>query len=247
MKNAVAKTIDPLAAFIPLIRAAAAETKESAVETVHRALRTGHVLNQAKLACGHGNFLQWVEGNIPEINLRTAQRWMGAAANVIACSKVNLALLPEPFMEMDVVSLSEEAAEERQMLLGFLEDKTIKDCLMGVVTEGDEPHRITRAHNGRNAKQTRGDERKDYPKFIGLHLSDAAAHLKSFLKFTAPQIERLEVVLKSFIHKCPSPVLETLKKTHRRGDQNPMNTSDGKTDPRGNCSLVWRSVTRLDS
>lgn len=46
---------------------------------IRHAWSAGHVLNRAKELTGHGGFLDWLDKAAPDINERTAQRWMSLA------------------------------------------------------------------------------------------------------------------------------------------------------------------------
>ncbi len=58
-----------------------AESARAAVEAgvlnaLEKAWQCGKRLNRIKQIIGHGNFLRWLESNLPTISVRTAQRYM---------------------------------------------------------------------------------------------------------------------------------------------------------------------------
>ena len=75
-----------------------------------------------------------------------------------------------------VEELTEAAREWRQAWFDFTADKTIKQCLEGVIVEGDEGHRVDRAINGKLHGGAGGD-RKDFPLFVARKFRDVGTHL----------------------------------------------------------------------
>jgi L-arabinose isomerase len=69
---------------------ATASTIASGMLTVQAAIRAGHHLNRAKKNLGHCKFISWLAQSCPEVNERTAQRWMklSKATRVSDLSKV---------------------------------------------------------------------------------------------------------------------------------------------------------------
>jgi hypothetical protein len=53
--------------------------RQSAETAVGHAIRCGQMLAEAKVAAGHGKWLNWLEKNCPDISERQAQRYMDAA------------------------------------------------------------------------------------------------------------------------------------------------------------------------
>ena len=206
----------PLQAAIALIRAEVDLVQDMAEQTVARAIRVGHLLIETKPLLGHGNFQEWIEEEFPRLPYRTAARWMQAAERMLAATGIQPHLLCAPMSELLApdapAGANAESLEARQMIFDFMRDKTIKDCLAAVVVDGDEPHRITRAANGRKLGGSRGEDRKDWPKYIGIHLKDITAHLKSYKSFTPAQVESVIQKFGVFFSKCPDLLLGELKK-----------------------------------
>lgn len=212
MKKSLQK-IDPA---VERILAEYREAMRLAKVAVERAIYVGQLLNEQKALVGHGHWLPWLAANCPEISQDTARRWMDAAEAVLT-KALKLPPVIEALPLSQVISTPEEelpeaAREARQLVFDFTAGKTIKECLAAVVVEGDEPHRITRAHNGRTQGGSRGEDRKDWPKFVGLHLSDISAHLDHWKQFTGAQVETVEAKFKAAVGKWPSPLLESLKR-----------------------------------
>lgn len=182
---------------------------------VNTALYLGALLNEAKEIVGHGDFLAYRKKTLPGLSDDRAERYMRASHNIVNQVDLNGSGVPvSMLLSVEADELPNDAAREAQQLLfDFTKDKTIRDCLAAVVVDGDEPHRITRAANGKKHGGTKGEDRKNYPQFIGEKLADVSAHLKFWKKYTGPQIEDLTTKLKSFAGKAPTPFLTMLKDT----------------------------------
>lgn len=204
--------------FRNAVKEALAEAEESRSigrSAVQKALYCGQMFIEKKASLPHGQWLPWLSKAVPEICEDTAQIWMNAARNVIAGAGLDLKSLTLPLSLVLAASdgeLSGEALEARQLLFDFVEGKTISDCLRGVLVNGDASHRIDRAINGKTKGGSRGEDRKDWPTFIGRKLSQVSTHLESFEKFTAAQVAATEVVFKSAIGKWPTGVLEMVRR-----------------------------------
>jgi len=111
----------------------------------------------------------------------------------------------------DAAGLDASALEARQLFFDFTAAKTIRDCLASIVVDGQEAHAITRAHNGRTVGGFRGEDRKDWPRFINVHFGDIAQHFCSFKSFTGAQIDAITVHAKRWVAKLPTVFLQTLK------------------------------------
>jgi hypothetical protein len=158
------------------------------------------------------HFTDWLADHCPEIGERTAYRWMELAERCAGAVELGQALsignsvdgiehLPlSHILTAPLEELPEAAREARQLLFDFTSGKTMKECLAGVVVEGDDAHRITRAHNGANAKQTKGDARKDYPLFTAVKLKDISSHLSGWdRKSDTAKAELLNVIRHAII------------------------------------------------
>lgn len=159
------------------------------------------------------------------ISRATLYRWIGAAENgckmlgesidISSCGVSVSGLLTIPEAE-----LPEGAREARQMLFDWMEDKTIGECLRGCVVDGDDASRITRAHNGKTKGGSRGEDRKDFPKFIGEHVSDVTTLLggrekdreKRWKGMTPGQREKIQDAFGTAFQNWPTPLLEELGK-----------------------------------
>lgn len=168
---------------------------ESAKQTaVDRALICGQLLLEQREAIDgaqsfdrnksdKSKFDFWMEKYCQEIPRRTAYRYMELAVKVVAYSglvlDVDAKVSPLSMaLTAPASELGKKELEWRQMLFEFTKGKTMKECLAGVVVEGDEAHRITRAHNGRNAKGAGGGgNRKNFVGFTATKLR----HITTFL------------------------------------------------------------------
>jgi hypothetical protein len=151
-------------------------------------------------------FFVWLTANCPDIPRRKAYRWMEVAFTVIS------------FLELGPnggAPLSWQLADSNSPAFNALQEyicgKTMRDCLDGVINGGDPSHRLTRAQNGMEKGGTRGEDRKDWPTFIGRKLKDLSSHFSHWDKFTGPQIEKTETALKKAIAAWPTPILEFVR------------------------------------
>jgi hypothetical protein len=167
-------------------KAAVNQAFRSAKVAVGEAILAGHALLELKAEVGHGRFQELAEEHFGEVSDRTLRRWMETAERALLASGVVVDIPVTQLLTAPAEELGAEQLEARQLYLDFAEGKTLKE-LREVVVDGEEPHRITRAHNGRAKGGTKGEDRKDYPKFIGEKLSDVTAHLKHWQSFTPAQ------------------------------------------------------------
>lgn len=152
----------------------------TADQAVRKAIVAGQMLAEIRAALPHGTWLPWLRQHCPALSDDRAERWIKASANAmlgygIAAREIDIPvtrLLTAPAAE-----LTKAQALVQTDFFAWLDGKTIKDCLSGVVVEGDEPHRITRAVNGATHGGAGGD-RKDFPAFIGKALATVGSHLR---------------------------------------------------------------------
>ena len=158
----------------------------------------------------HSKFAFWMEKFCPQIPRGTAYRWMQMAERVAECCRIESGETPLSLVyTAPEKELTAKALEWRQAVFAFIEGKTMKECLAGVVVEGDEAHRITRAHNGRTAKGAGGGgNRKNFVGFIGVKLR----HLTTFLnqKLTPAEQSKISASFAASIQKWPRWQLEEL-------------------------------------
>ncbi|MDE2101193.1 MAG: hypothetical protein KGL39_28365 [Patescibacteria group bacterium] len=203
--------------FISRVNAAIDAALASFDESRQKCLVVGQLLSDAKKRLDHGDFDTYVERHFPKLPGRTARRWVAAAENI-------LRFLPPPkTLDIDVsviltsadADLSGAARGYKQLLLNLNNNTTLKDAAAGVFVEGDDAHRISRAHNGKTKGGKGNQDRKDWPEFIGRKLSDIGTHLSHFKQFSAPQLDRTETLFKQNIAQWPSPVLEIIAREVR--------------------------------
>jgi hypothetical protein len=152
---------------------------------------------------------------------RTLYNWMGAAENgrkVLAESNIRVQEIPIPLSrlltlpEAEVGLAGSAALEARQLLFNWMADKTIGECLKGVVVDGDDASRITRAHNGKTKGGSRGEDRKAFDEFIGRKLSDISSHLEHWETFKASQKEATLNHFANALSEWDTVVLEHIQK-----------------------------------
>lgn len=212
MKAIVLRKAEP---DIDVLRAAVWEVLQMAQTTTIRAVRVGFLLCEQKAAMTHGNFQAWIEANLSEVTYRTVSRWMDLARAVVLAASVDLDKLGidgSRLLTDSPDTLGKPAQEARQFLLDVVGDKSMADIMRRVAVEGDSASGITRAHNGKTKGGSRGEDRKDFPKFIGVKLSDCSTHLKAWKKFTSGQVETIEGHYKHHLSKMPTALLEYLIK-----------------------------------
>jgi hypothetical protein len=129
------------------------EATEACEDASQKCLRAGQALLELKATFGHGDFMEVAAREIPNVTHRTLTTWMRAAENITrALGPVDGAIEIESFSEILSTpddELPQHAREWKQQWLDFTADKTIKECLNGVLVEGDEAHRVDRAINGK--------------------------------------------------------------------------------------------------
>lgn len=155
-----------------------------------KCLAAGQALNEAKAVYGHGDFMETVAKLVPEISHKTATTWMRAAENITHAlppldGTINIESISELLSTPDS-ELNAAAREWKQGWFDFTADKTIKECLNGVLVEGDADHRIDRAINGKT-KGGSGGDRKDFPLFVAVKLKDMGVHLGHWKNMTETQ------------------------------------------------------------
>lgn len=200
--------------FLARLKQAHQEAEHVAESAVNKALIVGQMLVELKGFLGHGNWLTWLKEVYPEFHPRKAQRWMEVAEGVMKCVGLEadgIKQLPwSVVLSSPAEDLPAEAREAQQLVFDFTEGKTMKECLEGVVVDGDEPHRITRAHNGKTKGGSKGENRKDFPKFIANKLSDVSTHLESWDSMTAAQRGEIHDHFERALEAWPTPLLEKL-------------------------------------
>ncbi|MFZ1429143.1 MAG: DUF3102 domain-containing protein [Geminicoccaceae bacterium] len=78
--SAVVENSNRLPVLAGEIAAAHAECRRSAAEAIRHAIDAGNGLVEAKRLMRHGEWEPWLRANVPGISVRTAQRYMRAAA-----------------------------------------------------------------------------------------------------------------------------------------------------------------------
>jgi hypothetical protein len=191
------------------IRTAIQDALAAADAAVHKAVAAGSMLNDARPHVGHGNWMAWVAESFPEISHDTAERWMAHAKRITGfVLRDHRPSVPvSQLLNGDGDELNEADTEARQLLLDFMANKTIKEALAAAVTEGDDA-RAARAVAGKSTGGTRGENRKDFPRFAARHLSDLTYHLAPFEKFGDDEVEIVARAMREQVARWPRPALE---------------------------------------
>lgn len=184
-------------------RAACLQAVETVKKAVEKCVFAGHALMEWKNGYEHGTFLDMLERGLPEVSVRTAQRWMVAARNVIKAIGEPPAGAPghESVTELLAAEdgkLDKEGREWKARWFEFLEGRTVNECIAGVVVDGDEAHRIERAINGSTLGGSGGD-RKDFSLFVARKLGHACAHLGHWDGMTESQRSEIKLVVAAAI------------------------------------------------
>ena len=206
------------------ILAAYRDAQAAAESAVTKALYCGQLLLEQKHALEHGLFLDWLKQHCPEIPKRTAQYWMDLASrcshHALDHQSATVRLLEDHSLQSGShhvplsVALADPAAQPEairaavQLLLDFTHGKTIRECLEGIVVGGDEPHRLTRAHNGRALGGAA--DRSDRATYIDLNLKKISTHLGHWSTFTHHQMAATERAFAQTFAKLPTPLLAAL-------------------------------------
>lgn len=191
---------------IPRIRAAVDAALVATENARQKCLVAGQMLNEVQSHLPHGEFQHWIEKHLHHVPYVTAARWARAAGNILkALPEVTIEVESEAISVSEILStpddeLSAAARKYKQSWFDFTGKKTIKECLNGVFVDGDEAHRVDRAVNGMTkggvGKQT---DRKDWPLFVAVKLSDIGAHLRHHGRMSAVQKSELEQILRAAI------------------------------------------------
>jgi hypothetical protein len=200
---------------IPAIRAAIQEALETADLAVNQAIYVGQLLNEARPQIAHGKWQAFVEENFPEITYDTAHRWMTHAERITKFVLRDSSPTVPASRLLTAGELDGNDEEARQLLLDFMAGKTIAEAVRAAVVEGDDA-RAARAVAGKSTGGSRGENRKDFPKFAARHLSDLAYHLEGFDKFTDPERETVEEAFKTHLADWPRAAIEVFIEIARR-------------------------------
>jgi len=184
-----------------------------------KCLIAGQLLNEMKEHLGHEKFMPWVEKTFPEVTHNCCNRWMRGMSNVLKA-------LPAPPIDIEVSVVLTTPKEQlapaqqkyKQAFLNLTDGRTLKECTSGVFVEGDEPHRIDRAINGKT-KGGAGGDRKDFPRFVARHLGAITSMLVVKKKGAAPKARQLAADQRANIggsfaaalKQWPRPILEVIK------------------------------------
>lgn len=158
---------------------------------------------------------------------RTLYNWIAAAEGTQSylAQAVDIQAVTTPLaglLTMPETELPESDREARQLLFSWLEDKTIKDAMAGVIVGGDDAARVKRASNGKFKGGTHAeDNRKDFPKFIAEHLADITTLLgarerdrqRRWNTMSAGERQRIADAFAGGIEVWPTPLLEELIRT----------------------------------
>jgi len=183
-------------AFIP-VREAVVRALHHVDDSRRVCVQAGQMLRELKVRCDHGDFEELVEKYIPEVSIQTCRTWMRAAESVTKAlsfpNVIEVDSVVTPLSEIiggDDAKLSKQAKALKQQWFSFTEGKTIKDCIAGVVVDGDADSRISRAINGKT-KGGAGGDRKDFPTFIARHLQANTSMLVIKKKGHPPKMRQL--------------------------------------------------------
>lgn len=116
---------------IEQIRIAWRAAQEAMLGAVEKAVALGQLLRETKEEIGHGEFMEWLGTNVPEIPGRTARRWMAVAERVFGAVRLPAIEVGSQLLLAPPAELDEQAQEARQLLLGFMDGKTLKELMGG--------------------------------------------------------------------------------------------------------------------
>ncbi len=194
-------------------------------EAVEAAFEVGWALIEIKESLPHGDWLEWVQTNT-RLKERTARRCKELAEKTIEHAGVERASLPVPMsrlLSLPEAEVTEPVREARQLVLDFMADKTMGECIRGYVVEGDDITRITRAANGKKLGGSKGEDRKDFPKFIATALGTITDHLTvrgkskaKYREFEADQQAKIGASFDAAVGQWPRWLVEVMKSAATR-------------------------------
>jgi hypothetical protein len=169
---------------------------------VHRGLGVSNVWYKGNKS-PDDKFYVWIESH--GFSLTTAKRWMEVASRVSRralglrlddelspvidvesslehpASSIALSLA----LTADEKSLPPKALQYRQGVLAFMEDKTLSEALRACMDGESEAKRVTLAAGGKASGGSRGEDRKDFPRFIAKNLLSFSGNLRGWEKWRA--------------------------------------------------------------
>jgi hypothetical protein len=163
-------------------------------------------------------FKFWLEKYCPQLAVRTAYAWMDYAERICLVQAKLAGPLQIPLstaLTAPEKELTPEALEWKQGLFEFMKGKTMKEAVAACAVDGDEPHRITRAYNGKYAKGAgSGGNRKNFPAFTAQKLR----HITTFLghKLTPVEQGKITASFDAAVQKWPRWMVERLAEMAKR-------------------------------
>ena len=140
------------------------------------------------------NFNLFLREKCPEISRTTAYRWMDISFRILSY----LELTGEGEIPLSKL-LQEPDSAQRNALDTYLANKpTMREALAGVVVEGDDASRLTRAQNGAAHGGFNGEDRKDFPLFVGKHLLAINANLEKWDQFRTERPAQFQEIAANF-------------------------------------------------
>lgn len=214
-----------------LADAAVKKAMQSGLSYAQDAINAGVLLMQvqAELADHNGgHFTAWLE-RYGEQSRGTLYRWIAAAKATwgkafleakrqrLIEDGVTIDLPPENIATAD----AENRSQLQQLWLDLTTKTSIAEAIRSVADGESEPHRITRAVGGHLARQTSGDERKNFPKFIATALDTVSSHLSfstgpraskkwSFRELSQNQQARILVAFEAAVGRFPDWLVKEL-------------------------------------
>lgn len=208
---------------------------------IREALTFGQMLMEERhlLSSSHSGKRSWNDGTKPgedqfavlietEFNLTrtTAYRWMDAA------DRVALAVFPGRTLnqtDAGLINIEDELVPISKLLttadselmpaqltakskwLNFISEKSMRQILAVVCTEGGDAHGITRSHNGRTKGGKGNVDRKDWPYFMAERFKDLSSHFAKWESMNEMQRTEAKATLRSAI------MGEEMKLSDKRG------------------------------
>ena len=165
------------------------EVKARFARSAHDAHSSVHGRNQHS---DGPSWLEWLATNIPEIHRATADRWMSAAATVASALKMGPALAAieieaeavpiSRLLTMPEAEVPEAGRQLRQEWFDFTQGKTIKQCLAGVLIDGEDEAGMKRAINGKGLGGAGVVDRKAFGAFFARALKIALSQVTVMTK-----------------------------------------------------------------
>lgn len=207
--GAVQVSIDSKVKQIQLNLEEAEHVKKKLMEV---AFIVGHELIELKALVGHGHFMEEMSKWFPGHNPGKLERWMRVSETILRHVPLPPGVEPpEQILTKEDEDLSGPAIEFKRRFKDFIQDRTLKECISGVILEERDPISAERAVNGKLKGGKGNGDRKDYPLFIGELAVKISNHLFYYQSYSQAQKSEVASLLAALISGCDIPLSRTMR------------------------------------